>query len=89
MVWFSVYSFGLILLCYYVISLSNDNLILQGAIQAKYGMWISTIVFIPITAYLVYQVSTDRVVTNLDYIFAKTKENIVKFFAFLRRKRKH
>ncbi len=78
----------LIFLFYYVISLSSENLILQGVIQAKYGMWISTIVFIPITAYLVYQVSTDRVVTNLDYVFAKIKENIVKFFAFLRRKKK-
>ena len=77
----------LIFLFYYIISISSENLILQGVLSADIGMWISTILFIPITGYLVYRVSTDRVVTNLDYYIEKFKEILQNIAKFVRRKK--
>ncbi len=76
----------LIFLFYYIISISSENLILQEVIPANIGMWISTIIFIPLTGYLVYKVSTDRVITNFDYYIEKVKEFFQNLFKFLRKK---
>ena len=79
----------LIFLLYYVISISGENLILQGGLKPEIGMWISTIVFIPISAYLVYKVATDKVITNFDYYLSMVVDFIKRIFSFSKRKIKN
>ena len=76
----------LIFLLYYVISISSENLILQGRISPKIGMWIPTIIFIPFSAYLVYKVATDKVITNIDYYLSLLRDFVNKSLKLTLRK---
>ncbi len=78
----------LIFLLYYVISISSENLILQGGLNAEFGMWLATIIFIPISGYLMYKVSTDKVITNIDYYIAQVSDFLKKIGKFTIRKAK-
>ena len=73
-------------LIYYIISISSENLILQGSLNPAIGMWIATVIFVPIGIFLVYRVSTDRVVTNFDYIVQNTLLVFKRIFRFLRKR---
>ncbi len=75
-----------IFLLYYIISISGENLILQGGLKPEIGMWLSTFIFIPIGAYLVYKVATDKVITNFDYIMTKIQTFLKRAFSYSKRK---
>jgi lipopolysaccharide export system permease protein len=59
-------------LIYYIISIIGERSAKEGAIDVFLGMWISTIVLLPIGLYLTYRANRDSIVFNF--------RNVIKFF---------
>ena len=66
---------------YYIIDMSGENFAEEGAIPAVVGMWVSTVVFLPVGIFLTYKATNDSVILNSDtYIKAIKKVLQLKFF---------
>ena len=61
----------LVFVIYYVLSLSSEKLVKDGAWDPAFGMWFPSMIFFPIAIFLTYQAVTDSKMLNLDsyYIF--------------------
>ncbi len=53
-------------LLYYIISLTGEKFVRESVISAFAGMWISTFILVPLSAFLTYKASTDSVIMNID-----------------------
>lgn len=56
---------------YYVISLSGEKMVKDGAWAPQFGMWLPTLILLPIAIFLTHQAVTDSKLLNMDayYIF--------------------
>lgn len=56
---------------YYVISMSGEKMVKDGAWSPEFGMWLPSIILLPIAIFLTYQAVTDSSLLNIDayYIF--------------------
>jgi len=71
-------------LMYYIISITGEKYGKEGAADPTLGMWVATIVFIPLGIYLTIQASKDRVVFNIDKYIVAVQNAINRFMAFRR-----
>jgi len=51
---------------YYVISISGEKFVKEDVIAAHVGMWISTVVLLPLSVFLTYKAANDSVLLNID-----------------------
>lgn len=68
---------------YYIISITGENLVKDGALPAYIGTWLSSFILFPLAVFLVYKATNDSAILNADvYIirFKKIKGFILKFF---------
>lgn len=56
---------------YYVITLSSEKMVKDGAWSPLFGMWLPSLILLPIALFLTYQAVTDSKLLNMDayYIF--------------------
>jgi len=66
---------------YYIISMTGENFAEEGSIPAYIGMWISTLVFLPMGIFLTYKATNDSVILNSD-TYIKSIKKIIKFKFF-------
>ncbi len=59
----------LFFLVYYIISITGEKFVRESVISAFSGMWLSTFILIPLSAFLTYKASTDSVIMNIDTYF--------------------
>lgn len=59
---------------YYIISISGDNLVRDGALPAIIGIWMSTAVLLPIAIFLTYKAANDSALFNTDSYISKFKK---------------
>ena len=58
----------LIFIIYHIISMSGEKLVRQGELPGFIGMWISTLVLIPVGAFLTYKSTTDSVLLDATFL---------------------
>jgi len=51
---------------YYVISLIGEKMVRENLLPAAEGMWISSVILLPLGIYLTYKATTDSAILNLD-----------------------
>ena len=72
----------LFFIIYYIISMTGERAARELAISPFIGMWISTIVILPLGIILTYKATTDSSILNIDsYINFFKKINPIKFFS--------
>jgi lipopolysaccharide export system permease protein len=57
-------------LFYYMISLTSEKFVRESVLSAEFGMWISSIILIPLGAFLTYKATTDSVIMNIETYFS-------------------
>lgn len=67
----------LFFILYYVLSISGEKFAREGFIAPDIGMWLSTIVLLPLAIFLSYKAITDSSLLNLNYYRDRIK-NLVK-----------
>jgi lipopolysaccharide export system permease protein len=60
-------------LFYYMISLTSEKFVRESVLSAEIGMWISSIILIPLGAFLTYKATTDSVIMNVETYFSFLK----------------
>lgn len=68
---------------YYIISITGENFVEKGILPASIGMWISSIIFLPVGIFLTYKATNDSVILS-----SETYLNAVKKFLGLRSAKK-
>jgi len=63
---------------YYIISMASNKFVREGVIDAYIGMWISSIIILPLGAFLTWKATTDSTLVNADSYIASIE-------AFLKR----
>ena len=63
---------------YYIISMTGENFAEEGSIPPYVGMWISTLVFLPMGIFLTYKATNDSVILNSD-TYIKSIKKIIQF----------
>jgi lipopolysaccharide export system permease protein len=64
----------LFFIIYHVVSITGEKFVREGVLQAHEGMWISSLVMLPVGIYLTYKATTDSALFNIDtYIFMLKK----------------
>ncbi|MGM0496544.1 MAG: LptF/LptG family permease [Bacteroidota bacterium] len=63
---------------YYIISMTGENFAEEGSILPSVGMWISTVVFLPMGIFLTYKATNDSVILNPD-TYIKSIKKILQF----------
>ncbi|MNE93432.1 putative permease YjgP/YjgQ family protein [compost metagenome] len=71
----------LFFLVFHVLSISGEKFAKQGALAPYQGMWMATIVLVPIGAFLTYKAATDSALFDVEKyqrffknLFSKNKE---------------
>jgi lipopolysaccharide export system permease protein len=70
----------LIFIIYHIISMSGEKLVRQGELPGFIGMWISTLVLIPVGAFLTYKSTTDSVLLDATF-YNKLVEQLARVFS--------
>ena len=52
-------------LIYHVLSITGEKMAKEGAIEAYMGMWLASIVFLPLGIFLTYKATTDSVLFDI------------------------
>jgi lipopolysaccharide export system permease protein len=68
---------------YYVISVSGEKLAKEGTWSSSLGMWISSIVLLPIAIYLIRQATNDSALLDIDWYIGRYKNYKEKMLAKL------
>ena len=68
---------------YYVISVSGEKLAKEGSWSSLLGMWISSIVLLPIAIYLIRQATNDSALLDVDWYIGRYKHYKEKMLAKL------
>lgn len=63
---------------YYIIDISGENFVEKGVLPAYFGMWLSSLVFLPIGIFLTYKASNDSMILNTD-TYTKAVRKIFSF----------
>lgn len=69
----------LFFLIYYVISMTGEKFSREGLVPPFVGMWISTIVLIPVSIWLTQKAATDSVILNIETYFTWFKKLIQRY----------
>ena len=67
---------------YYVVSITGEKLVREGTLMPVYGMWISSIVLLPVSVFLTYKATRDSTVMNFEF-YEKFVKAVVKYFRAL------
>lgn len=59
----------LFFLLYYIISLTGEKMVRESIISAASGMWVSSVILIPLGIFLTYKAATDSVIMNIETYF--------------------
>ncbi|CDN30122.1 putative membrane protein [Mucinivorans hirudinis] len=59
---------------YYIISITGDNLVRDGALPAYIGIWMSSLVLFPIAIFLTYKSANDSALLNAEVYIMKIKK---------------
>lgn len=51
---------------YYIVSISGENFVEKGVLPAIVGMWLSSVVFLPMGIFLTYKATNDSVILDID-----------------------
>lgn len=70
---------------YYIISITGEKFVREGILPAYEGMWISSIILLPLGVFLSYKATTDSVLLNIDWYL----QTIKKLGNFFDKKKKH
>lgn len=74
----------LFFIVYYVISITGEKIVRQLMVSAPIGMWISSIILIPIALFLIYKATTDSVILSkegyrgIGRFFSKLHKKVLK-----------
>jgi len=63
----------ILFIIYYIISISGENFVEKGVLHPIVGMWISSIIFLPVGVFLTYKATNDSVILNPDTYIHKIK----------------
>jgi len=67
---------------YFFITIFGEKIAKGGAVSAWFGMWLSTLILIPICAFLTYQASVDSALLSSEELHKKMQQiNLKKIFA--------
>jgi lipopolysaccharide export system permease protein len=56
----------LFFILYYIISIAGEKFAREGVMPAYFGMWLSSIILMPLGIFLTYKATTDSVILNMD-----------------------
>jgi len=76
----------LLFLIYYVISMTGEKFVREDILHPVVGMWISTIILIPVSILLTYKAANDSVIMNVETYFLWAKNLRRKIQTGLQRK---
>ena len=71
---------------YYIISVSGEKLAKEGTWDSLLGMWISSIVLLPVAIYLTHKATNDSALLDVDWYIGRYKHYKEKFIAKLPQK---
>lgn len=63
---------------YYVISLTGEKFARELIWEPQYGMWLSSVILLPLGVFLSYKATTDSVIMNADF-YINTFKKFVSF----------
>jgi lipopolysaccharide export system permease protein len=69
----------LFFILYYILSISGEKFVKEGILEAYQGMWLSSIILLPLGIFLTYKATTDSAILNADAyykFFSKIKSYI-------------
>jgi len=66
---------------YYIISITGENFVEKGVLPAFFGMWLSSLIFLPIGIFLTYKATNDSMILNTE-TYAKAIKKIISFGSF-------
>lgn len=69
-------------LLYYIISLTGEKFVRESILPACQGMWISSLILLPLGVFLTYKATTDSVIMNIDTYFDLAKKYLRWFRIF-------
>ena len=59
---------------YYIISITGEKFVREGILPAPEGMWISSIILLPLGVFLSYKATTDSMLLNIDWYVQTIKK---------------
>mgnify|MGYP006289622985 CR=1 FL=1 len=59
----------LLFLIYYIISMTGEKFVRESIVSPFFGMWFSTFILIPVSAWLTYKAAHDSVIMNIETYF--------------------
>lgn len=68
----------LFFIIYYIISTTGKKAAVEGIMSVASGVWLSSILILPLGIFLTYKATTDSVLLNMDY-YIKIQKKITKF----------
>ncbi len=78
----------LLFVVFHVISMMGEKMVREGVLEAHQGMWLSSIVLLPVGILLTYKATTDSPVLDMD-IYKSGIEKLTQKVAFLRKSRRN
>jgi lipopolysaccharide export system permease protein len=51
---------------YYIVSMTGENFVEKGVLPAEFGMWISSLLFLPIGIFLTYKATNDSMILSTE-----------------------
>ncbi len=76
----------LLFVVFHVISMMGEKMVREGVLEAHQGMWLSSVVLLPVGILLTYKATTDSPVLDMD-IYKSSIEKITNKVALLRKRR--
>ncbi len=76
----------LLFVVFHVISMMGEKMVREGVLESHQGMWLSSMVLLPVGILLTYKATTDSPVLDMD-IYKSGIEKLANKFAFLRKSR--
>ncbi len=64
----------LLFLIYYIISMMGEKFVRESMIPPFFGMWLSTIILVPVSIWLTYKAANDSVIMNIETYFIWLKK---------------
>ena len=78
----------LLFVVFHVISIMGEKMVREGVLEAHQGMWLSSVVLLPVGILLTYKATTDSPVLDMD-IYKSGIEKLINKVAFLRNGRRN
>ncbi len=76
----------LFFILYYIISITGEKFSREGVLPPFEGMWLSSVILLPLGIFLTYKATTDSVILNIDTYFQPVKNLFIKIFKHRQKK---